>query len=198
MATMLLSSSFSASSWLQEYLYFSLGGPRRGNRYVNLMLTMLLGGLWHGAAWTFVAWGALHGAALCVHKLWLKRRPAMGFGPFGRVAAITITFLFVSLCWVPFRADSFETARQVLGGAFSLRDGVSQPYAWLFVSLFCYALAVVAAIARGRRLGLKGFEGFYYVGDLRRFLPLTLLLVVIGLTICLAYTGASPFIYFQF
>ena len=74
----------SLSTWLMEYLYIPLGGNRKGKRrrYINLMLTMLIGGLWHGAAWTFVAWGGLHGLALCLHKLFMER-PGYGKGKAG-------------------------------------------------------------------------------------------------------------------
>ncbi|MCL4146391.1 UNVERIFIED_CONTAM: hypothetical protein GTU68_064548, partial [Idotea baltica] len=94
----------SLSSWLRDYLYIPLGG-NRGSKlatYRNLMITMLLGGLWHGAAWTFVAWGALHGAGLSLHR-WLfgNSKTRLGFG-LGLIA----TQLFVLLTWVPFRADS--------------------------------------------------------------------------------------------
>ena len=76
----------SLSSWLRDYLYISLGGNRRGIRitYRNLMLTMVLGGLWHGAGWTFVVWGTLHGAALAANKYWADRRRHLGRAPDGR------------------------------------------------------------------------------------------------------------------
>ena len=107
------------SQFLRDYLYIPLGGNRRGPvlRYVNLLITMLLGGLWHGAAWTFVVWGALHGAYLCINHAWNK------FGPDGRAAvsrrwpispAFILTFLAVVVAWVFFRADSMPTALNVL------------------------------------------------------------------------------------
>ena len=107
------------SQFLRDYLYIPLGGNRRGPalRYVNLMITMLLGGLWHGAAWTFVVWGALHGAYLCINHAWNN------FGP--KIAAalcaagrhrrtLMLTFLAVVVAWVFFRADSMSTALYVL------------------------------------------------------------------------------------
>ncbi len=97
----------SLSSWLRDYLYIPLGGNRRGpaRTYVNLMLTMLLGGLWHGAAWTFVAWGALHGLFL-VGERRLQPPP------------IALTFVLVCLAWVPFRATSFGDAFAIFGALF--------------------------------------------------------------------------------
>ena len=95
----------SLSTWLRDYLYISLGGNRGTRLFTarNLMLTMLLGGLWHGAAWTFVAWGALHGLALVVHREWSRRAPAPR--PSLRLFATALTFAFVVLAWVPFRAS---------------------------------------------------------------------------------------------
>jgi D-alanyl-lipoteichoic acid acyltransferase DltB (MBOAT superfamily) len=106
------------SQFLRDYLYIPLGGNRRGRilRYVNLMITMLLGGLWHGAAWTFVIWGALHGAYLCINHAWNNYGPkfAPGLEPFTKLAAFILTFLSVVIAWVFFRADSIDTALYVL------------------------------------------------------------------------------------
>ena len=106
------------SQFLRDYLYIPLGGNRHGAvlRYLNLMVTMLLGGLWHGAAWTFVAWGALHGAYLCVNHAWNNFAPGIGsrFEPVANIAAFTLTFLSVVVAWVFFRADSMASAVYVL------------------------------------------------------------------------------------
>jgi hypothetical protein len=101
------------SGFLRDYLYIPFGGNRRGSlvRYRNLMLTMLIGGLWHGANWTFVLWGGLHGLMICVNHAWQWLKvPPLPLPPAVRIAfARIITFLGVTLCWVPFRADSFAT-----------------------------------------------------------------------------------------
>ena len=106
------------SQFLRDYLYIPLGGNRRGRclRYVNLMVTMGLGGLWHGAAWTFVAWGALHGAYLCINHAWSNYGPAVAprFAPLAKLAALMLTFLSVVVAWVFFRADNMSTAIYVL------------------------------------------------------------------------------------
>lgn len=134
----------SLSTWLKDYLYIPLGGNRGGQlfTYRNLLLTMVLGGLWHGAAWTFVVWGAMHGGALVIHKEWSQwtknRKPWFAAGPargldvrtqsiptqtapkrmttplWTAVAYWAITFYWVCITWVFFRADSFGTAMTVL------------------------------------------------------------------------------------
>src|SRR5207253_93029 len=94
------------SQFLRDYLYIPLGGNRRGRvlRYVNLMITMLLGGLWHGAAWTFVAWGALHGAYLCINHAWSNFGPAVSprFARAPNLAACTRTFLSAAAATLAF------------------------------------------------------------------------------------------------
>ena len=106
------------SQFLRDYLYIPLGGNRRGPalRYVNLMITMLLGGLWHGAAWTFVVWGALHGAYLCINHAWNHFGPKTPprLAPLANAASLVLTFLAVVVAWVFFRADSMSTALSVL------------------------------------------------------------------------------------
>src|SRR2546421_12448694 len=100
------------------YLSLPLAGTRHGRvlRYVNLMITMLLGGLWHGAAWTFVAWGALHGVYLCINHAWShygpKRPPR--FARLADIAGAALTFLAVVIAWVFFRAPDMATALSVL------------------------------------------------------------------------------------
>lgn len=98
------------SRFLRDYLYIPLGGNRRGpaRRHLNLMTTMLLGGLWHGAGITFVLWGALHGLYLCIHQAWTALRVKLGWRPLPRTCAVLLTFLAVVFAWVPFRAGNFE------------------------------------------------------------------------------------------
>lgn len=136
------------STWLRDYLYIPLGGNRRGSAraYLNLLLTMLLGGLWHGASWTFVAWGALHGLLLCAERLvrgWTTRRrgqPLPAHAPVaearvhhaaigppfpahplpGRFGLGLLTLLLVNVTWVFFRAPDFATAARLLRAMFGL------------------------------------------------------------------------------
>ncbi|HEX6275233.1 MAG TPA: MBOAT family protein [Polyangiaceae bacterium] len=120
----------SLSTWLRDYLYVPLGGNRKGpsRTYLNLMLTMLLGGLWHGANWTFVAWGGLHGGALAVTRFLknLRGEPNVVKEPQNprdwlvKAGKVFVTFHFVLLTWVLFRAESFGHAWTILGRITSL------------------------------------------------------------------------------
>ncbi|MCC6610806.1 MAG: MBOAT family protein [Burkholderiales bacterium] len=125
------------SRFLRDYLYIPLGGNRKGprRRYVNLMVTMLLGGLWHGAGWTFVAWGGLHGAYLAANHGWQALRRRLGYDPrrstaWGRAVACLLTFLAVVAAWVVFRADSVATATAILRAMAGL-NGLVVPDIWL-------------------------------------------------------------------
>jgi len=119
------------SRFLRDYLYIPLGGSRlgTGRRYANLVITMLLGGLWHGAGWTFVIWGALHGFYLLVNHAWRAFKTRLGWADGGRLAALgagALTFLAVVVGWVFFRADSYSTAVTMLQGMAGM-NGVSLP-----------------------------------------------------------------------
>jgi hypothetical protein len=109
----------SLSNFLRDHLYIPLGGNRKGpaRRTVNLFLTMLLGGLWHGAGWTFVAWGALHGVYLIVNHAWNRATAARAWAETGaaRIAGHAMTLLAVIAGWVIFRADSLSEALRMLG-----------------------------------------------------------------------------------
>lgn len=109
----------SLSTWFQDYVYIPLGGNRVGRWrcYLNVMVTFIVSGLWHGAAWTFVWWGALHGGLLCIERAsGISRRSYTGLRKLFHVAA---TFTLVSLAWIPFRASSLSDARRVLQGIVS-------------------------------------------------------------------------------
>lgn len=110
----------SLSSWLKDYLYISLGGNRVGKvrQYLNLMITMVLGGLWHGASLNFVVWGAMHGIALAIDKMRLslfrQKTTIKGLEPVLKVTGVLLTFHFVCFCWIFFKASSFEDARIII------------------------------------------------------------------------------------
>jgi alginate O-acetyltransferase complex protein AlgI len=121
------------SRFLRDYLYIPLGGNRHGpfRRYVNLMITMLLGGLWHGAAWTFVIWGGLHGLYLIVNHGWTNlRRPSAAHSAMGRLLSAAATFFAVVIGWVFFRAANTTAAWHMLRGMAGL-NGATLPAALL-------------------------------------------------------------------
>jgi D-alanyl-lipoteichoic acid acyltransferase DltB (MBOAT superfamily) len=121
------------SRFLRDYLYFALGGNRKGGarRYANLLATMILGGLWHGAGWTFVAWGTLHGTFLVINHAWHGLRRALGYpaggaSRVGRFVSMTITFLVVVVAWVFFRASDLNAALNMVGAMIG-SNGVALP-----------------------------------------------------------------------
>lgn len=107
------------SSFLRDYIYIPLGGNKNGNikTYTNLMTTFLIGGLWHGAGWPFIFWGFLHGVALCVHRYWkqtkIKINPIIGW---------IITFNFINIAWIFFRANNFSDAIRIINAMFSFKQ----------------------------------------------------------------------------
>ncbi|WP_050419092.1 MBOAT family O-acyltransferase [Bradyrhizobium tropiciagri] len=132
------------SRFLRDYLYIPLGGNRHGKlaTYTNLFLTFLIGGLWHGASWMFVIWGAMHGAAVVVHRVWSQAGRTMP-----TILAWLLTFNFVNIAWVFFRAKDMTSARRILSGMADLGDGslfkmfdIDQRYATILIGV---ALGIV-------------------------------------------------------
>jgi alginate O-acetyltransferase complex protein AlgI len=121
------------SLFLRDYLYIRMGGSRHGlaRQLLALFATMALGGLWHGAGWTFVAWGSAHGLALCAHLLWRKAGLAMP-----AVLGMVCTFSFVALAWVLFRAPNFATALAIYKGLFGVApQGATSPSFWPLIAV---------------------------------------------------------------
>jgi alginate O-acetyltransferase complex protein AlgI len=183
----------SLSSWLRDYLYISLGGSRGGDlkTYRNLALTMLLGGLWHGAGWTFVAWGALHGGGLAVTRAFQRATGAGESRGVTRALMIVVTFHYVCLGWIFFRAPSFERAWEVLRGLFSFTGGTANVN-WLIWALLGGVLLTHVVPDRAVRA----------CRDLVVWLPapvqgLLLLATVVGVQYART-AEVVPFIYFQF
>ena len=163
--------------------------------YMNLMLTMILGGLWHGANWTFIIWGSIHGIALCIHKF-AKKWGGRKRGYFRSIVCIIETNIFVCLCWIFFRAESVSTAFVIIKRIFFFSRGINHIYSWTFISL---AIMVISYIcARIHTEDHESCSGYYKILDLSKISSLVILFVVLGLTIGLAYTNSNPFIYFQF
>lgn len=189
----------SLSSWLQQYLYIPLGGNRKGTvrTYINLLLTMVLGGLWHGASWTFVAWGTLHGLALCVHKFFKKMVPGKQNSIPVTVLSIVGTYLFVAICWIFFRAESFTKALLILQQMIPGQAGITKYFSFSIFAIVVVLVATVCAVIVSKKRNTR-FEGFYPVLDLSKFWSLVVIWTVIGLIAGLGYVEGSPFIYFAF
>jgi alginate O-acetyltransferase complex protein AlgI len=145
------------SSWLRDYLYIPLGGNRHGARrtYLALMGTMLLGGLWHGANWTFVAWGGLHGVYLAVERALRARFTNYRPGPLVFVLLGLLTYTLVNITWVFFRAKTFGKAWLVLRGMFG-QNGAPRPILSTFylvsVGAIVGALVLTHWLMRARTL----------------------------------------------
>jgi D-alanyl-lipoteichoic acid acyltransferase DltB (MBOAT superfamily) len=180
----------SLSTWLKDYLYVPLGGNRKGptRTLINLMLTMLLGGLWHGANWTFVAWGGLHGLALVAQRLWSKGVPNWRLPHW---LGVLVTFHFVCLCWVFFRADDFRAAWTLLCQLAELTSFHTHLYSRILIVL---AVGLVS----------HALPEAWYEQSVRRWSTLPALgqgavLFVIALVLReMASAEAVPFVYFQF
>ena len=183
----------SLSSWLRDYLYIgALGGNRHGfaRQCVNLMVTMLLGGLWHGAKWTFVVWGGLHGGVLALERIWARLRPA-GWPELPRAIGVVLTFHIVLVGWIFFRSESFTAALAYLGGI-AAGAGASAVLTPLALALILFGLAIhFTPPLLGQRCAMT----------LRR-LPAPTLGLLVGVTILIVDTmrfeGVAPFIYYQF
>ena len=188
----------SLSTWLKEYLYISLGGNRRGlaRTCINLMLTMLLGGLWHGAGVNFILWGGLHGLALCAHKLWSRRFSRRRGGAF-RLGATLLTFAFTCLGWVFFRAQTPGAALAVLEKLFVWSDGVVHVYSWSLAALALMLLATLWCVCF-RRDGQGVVHGAQPEFDFNSFTGCLAFFLLAGFVLIMMYTGENPFIYFQF
>lgn len=189
----------SLSTWLQQYLYIPLGGNRKGQvrTYINLLLTMVLGGLWHGASWTFVAWGTLHGLALCVHKAYRKIIPTKNESPVWAGLSIAVTYIFVAVCWIFFRAENFTQAIMVMRQMLPGHVGITKHFSFSIFGIFLLIAAMACAVIRSKKKQIR-LEGFYPVFDLSKFWSLVLFWIVVGLIAGLGYVEGSPFIYFAF
>ena len=183
----------SLSSWLREYLYVPLGGSRKGSgrTYANLIVTMLLGGLWHGASWNFVAWGGLHGGALAIE------RRAGGNLLRVRVHAlqVAVTFLVVVLGWVLFRAETMTAAWQYLhfmAGAGAVRPEAAVVSGLIYKPYYLASVGVAAAMAW---FGPVPWEWTRQLTITKALACLALFWLAI---VALATQSYNPFIYFRF
>lgn len=187
----------SLSSWLRDYLYISVGGNRKGRirTYFNLLITMLLGGLWHGAAWKFVIWGGMHGIALAFEKMlgaFIKFKKNI----FTNIIGIVLTFHFVCLCWVFFRATSYDVAftmleRIIFSFSYQIVPDVISGYQSVFMLI---ALGFVLHFVPEKYDKL--FENLVIKAPL--IIKSLIIVVLIWLIVQVKTADVQPFIYFQF
>ena len=184
----------SLSSWLREYLYVPLGGNRKGTvrTYINLFLTMLLGGLWHGANWTFLIWGAWHGGVLAIERFWKSK---YGTLPFPRWVLIAKTMILVMIGWIFFRAHSVTEAMKMFK-AIAGFGASGEAGAW-----FSNAVAWQVTSDRLIVLGL-GIVLVYLLPTIKRYAHTPLQFATLPLFIwavaTLSAQSFTPFLYFQF
>ncbi|WP_299122840.1 MBOAT family O-acyltransferase [uncultured Winogradskyella sp.] len=183
----------SLSFWLRDYLYISLGGNRKGIviTYRNLLLTMLLGGLWHGSSWNFVIWGAIHGLFLSFEKYTFSALKIKTFNAFGYI----YTFIVVLIAWIFFRASDLQSASIIVTEILSFN------YGSLFIGDINAFVNAVLLISIGFLIDLKIFRSNVSLEDYGvRFntVKLSIIVSIIILMLCLFYSTAENFIYFQF
>lgn len=193
----------SLSSWLKDYLYISLGGNRKGNvrTYINLLITMLLGGLWHGASVSFILWGALHGVSLAVHKFVMGRfsgfkQLGSEMKPWRRVLGVLITFHIVCFGWIFFRADSLKTVGEILSQIVTnFHPEVFMQFVTGYKGVF--ALMVIGYIFHFMPKSVENtLQGVVTRSPL--LIQAIMLAIAIFVVVQFKSAGVQPFIYFQF
>ena len=188
----------SLSQWLKDYLYISLGGNRKGRirTYFNLMVTMLLGGLWHGASLRFIIWGGLHGIGLVIGRIWNSVTGKSGSGSLSRIIGVFITFNFVSFCWIFFRAESIENIRIMLnqiGNNFNPGSlaGVLAGYSSVFLLIAAgYLIHFLPEKIK------ESYRGLFIRSPLA--VQMAIILLVAVFLYQMRTTDVMPFIYFRF
>lgn len=184
------------SRFLRDYIYIPLGGNRKGElkTYRNLFLTFLIGGIWHGANWTFIIWGIMHGLATCIHRLWKSFNIKMP-----HFIAIIITFLFINTTWVYFRASSIDKANQIILSMLGqngfapiiinkLRFSFENESLKLSILLLLASFVLVFFIKNSTEFAKK-------LQPNKLYLTVTLILLIISV---LSINKVSEFLYFQF
>ena len=188
----------SLSFWLRDYIYISLGGNRKGKvrQHLNLLATMLVGGLWHGASWNFVLWGAGHGVALCIHKLLMPRLKAIEDTRWVTVASVVATCVVVAVLWVPFATADMATAGDVLGGVFSRWDWAYIPVMASVRPLLLLVIMVAIASHYMPVRWLEAAKGWFV--EARWWWRLAVIVAVVQLVLQFAGEDVQPFLYASF
>ncbi|MBS5133642.1 MAG: MBOAT family protein [Lachnospiraceae bacterium] len=186
----------SLSSWFRDYVYIPLGGNRRGEfrTYFNLFITMLLSGLWHGASWMFILWGALYGVTSVIHKFYckLKKDKTEVRRPLNKGLAVIFNTAIVWLFWIPFRAGNLETTWLITSRIFTMASGISYIYVFTIIyTLIIMGYQVFCLVTN------KG-DNLWRPLNLNKFSSQVIICVFVLLTIVFAYVGDTAFIYAQF
>ncbi|MEO6346480.1 MAG: MBOAT family O-acyltransferase [Aquaticitalea sp.] len=184
----------SLSTWLRDYLYIPLGGNKHGvvRMYSALMITMLLGGLWHGAAWTFVIWGALHGIYLVVERM-LKNKIHIKIGPYNGILLALLTYTLVNFTWVFFRAREFSIAKNMLSSMLFMHpDGEKLLQSFDIIKIFIIITILFICHYSMRNTSMKAVSLKTPTWVLGVFWAVMVFLIVIS------QGGGEQFIYFQF
>jgi alginate O-acetyltransferase complex protein AlgI len=180
----------SLSSWLRDYLYISLGGNRKGTlkTYSNLMATMLIGGLWHGASWNFIIWGFLNGAYLSIERILnIKARSSESYSFFGRLFRVALTFNLICLTWIFFRANTFKQGWYIFWNL-RIQD----------TGIFASMIMGVAILLTFEYLYLRKYLIANITPNLGWKRPLLFSITLLFLIIGFGVSGGDQFIYFQF
>jgi alginate O-acetyltransferase complex protein AlgI len=187
----------SLSSWLRDYLYIPLGGNRKGEirTYINLFLTMLLGGLWHGANWRFILWGGVHGLGLAVDKL-IFRKKKLNPKSWGYYISVFVTFHIVAFAWIFFKASSMQTVGQILSAVFTNTNFAMAPR---ILSGYWKTSGLIALGLMLHWLPLTYKEKIkeYFVNT-SIFVKIAICILVIIFIYQFKSSALQPFIYFQF
>ena len=175
------------SRFLRDYIYIPLGGNRGGQSrtYLNLFLVFLIGGLWHGAAWTFVVWGALHGVAIVIHRCWQKLNFKLN-----KIITWIITFNFVNFTWIFFRAKSFEDAMKVIRGMFFGEFKIDVNYLEIFFVVLAFLVVLLFKNSMQMAFDKKFKFTIWQIFATSFFLFISILVIRLN--------NASAFLYFRF
>ena len=186
----------SLSFWLRDYLYFPLGGNRcgAGRAATNLLIVMLLGGLWHGANWTFVVWGAYHGIFLALLRLMPRSATAPTASIIRPIFGALVTYIVVAIGWLLFRSPTLADASSRISSLFTAPSGVFDPALWVQVAMACGAMFTLDVLSA--RYGTDEF--FLKLPKLITWMVAIIAIVVIALTMLSHLSKERPFIYFQF
>lgn len=191
----------SLSSWFRDYVYIPLGGSRKGKfkTYVNIFITMILSGLWHGANWSFVLWGAIHGFGQIIHKFFKEIGEKLHIQMTNKfirkiiiILSILLNNVFVTLLWIPFKLENFELSVSVVKRILFMSDGINYAYTYTIIFLVMLVIIQIIAALKNNRNNL------WKPLDLRKFKSKIILCTFILFIIAFAHIGDSAFIYANF